>query len=390
VGVVEDALLAAGLVPAADADADADADAEAAAGERAGSGSGTVPEDLVSPATAWRLVASGSVTPTATVPYDAPDQPEAVNVAWRDLADRRGLLSGRQREFLVTFAIPGSAPTGWVRVRGGDRIDLAPFGPRPGRPEVVALSLDGEQLLAATCEEHDVWLVALSSPARMPLARRCEADRSTPAERSRQLEGLRRLRSLGPERVAQLSGLAANPAAPDDVLLRILTALPACLRPWDFLRSRELSDELFAAVLVHPDRRVRHRVVENRHLTAEQRLVLLTDQDERVRHLATVFAADQQSALPEEILLSLSREENPRIRQEAALLPTTSAEVAALRARDASALVRRNAVERDWLPSASEQKAAAPIDNPHPMADPALPHHVMRELIQRVEDESRP
>jgi hypothetical protein len=342
-GPVRDALLAAGLVLVA---------------------GGPVSEDVVSPSVAWRLVASGGVTPSATVPYAADDAAKGVNAAWRELADRAN-LPGAAQEFYLTFQLPDSPATGWLRVRGGSRVDLTPLGPRPGRPEVVALSLDGEQLLAATCEEYEVWLVAFARPAELPLARRAAADRSTPDETQRYFEGLRRLRSLGQVRVAQLHGLAANPAAPDDVLMRVLT-FPADLRLWDFLRSRALSDELLTATLAHPDHRVRCRVVENSLLTSAQRLVLLTDRDERVRHLGTVVAVDLGSTVPEEILLSLSQEPNPRIRQEAARLPNTSARIAGLRARDASALVRRLATERDWPRLTAERKAAL-LDDSDPM-----------------------
>lgn len=346
-GPVRAALLAAGLV--------------LVAGE-------PVSEDVVSSSVAWRLVASGGVTPSATVPYAADNATRGVNAAWQALAERAN-LPGREREFYLTFQPPDSPATGWLRVRGGSRVDLTRLGPRPGRPEVVALSLDGEQLLAATCEEYEVWLVALARPAELPLARRAAADRSTPDETQRYFEGLRRLRGLGQARVAQLHGLAANPAAPDDVLLRVLT-FPADLRLWDFLRSRALSDELLTATLAHPDHRVRCRVVENQHLTSAQRLVLLTDRDERVRHLGTVVAVDQQSMLPEEILLSLSQEPNARIRQEAARLPNASARIAGLRARDPSALVRRLAAERDWQLLTSERKALL-LDDSDPVVSGA-------------------
>lgn len=305
-----------------------------------------VPGDVISPVAAARLVASADLAASAAIPYDAPGSAEAVNAAWHNLAHRTGII-GRERDFLVSVQLADSPTSEWLRARCDGTADLTSLGPLHGRPELITLSLDGEHLLAATCEEHDVWLVAIDEPAQHPTARRFDGQRPTAADSKRYHEGLRRLRSLGPVRRAHLHGLAANPSTSTDILLRVLK-FPADLKLWDFLLYRELTDDLIAAALAHPDRRVRNSVVENANLTPAQRLTFLVDPDERVRLVGAVLAADHRLEVPETILLALSAETHLRIRQEAAHLPTNSSKIATLRAHDPSPHIRRIAADRDW------------------------------------------
>ncbi|GAA1378821.1 translation initiation factor 2 [Catellatospora chokoriensis] len=75
-----------------------------------------------------------------------------------------------------------------------------------------------------------------------------------------------------------LSGVAANPGAPVDVLLRLLAVeAQAC---WDVLCiERDLPVEVVDAVLSHPDRAVRRRISRNHHLAPAQRARLIDDPD---------------------------------------------------------------------------------------------------------------
>ncbi|MEU9096295.1 hypothetical protein [Streptomyces sp. NPDC048361] len=84
----------------------------------------------------------------------------------------------------------------------------------------------------------------------------------------------------------RLAGLALNPAAPEDVLLRLLAAGPAALRK-TLCRERPLPAALVDAAVGHPDWRVRSAVATNPHVDMAQRLRLVDDPDWRVRaHLA--------------------------------------------------------------------------------------------------------
>ncbi|MEU8075577.1 hypothetical protein AB0B31_09000 [Catellatospora citrea] len=75
-----------------------------------------------------------------------------------------------------------------------------------------------------------------------------------------------------------LCGVAANPGAPVDVLLRLLAVeAQAC---WDVLcTERDLPVEVVDAVLAHPDRAVRRRISRNPHLAPAQRARLIDDPD---------------------------------------------------------------------------------------------------------------
>ncbi|MEV6043850.1 hypothetical protein [Streptomyces xanthochromogenes] len=87
-----------------------------------------------------------------------------------------------------------------------------------------------------------------------------------------------------PER--RLAGVALNPSAPEDVLLRILTAGPSAAR-MVLCRDRALPDAVVDAAVCHPDWRTRAFFATNRHIDVAERLRLVDDPDWRVRaHLA--------------------------------------------------------------------------------------------------------
>ena len=77
-------------------------------------------------------------------------------------------------------------------------------------------------------------------------------------------------------------GVAANPAAPPDVLLRLLDQAGA--PAWRVLcEQRSLPAELVAAVLAHPDRKVRGAFARNPFADPADRGLLARDQDPMVR-----------------------------------------------------------------------------------------------------------
>ncbi|MFF3765122.1 hypothetical protein ACFYYR_13690 [Streptomyces sp. NPDC001922] len=79
-----------------------------------------------------------------------------------------------------------------------------------------------------------------------------------------------------------LRGVAANPAAPSDVLLRLLH--PAARPAWTVLcQERALPADVVDAVIGHPARAVRRAFARNRHATSAQRGRLVGDPDGFVR-----------------------------------------------------------------------------------------------------------
>ncbi|MBV6696840.1 hypothetical protein [Kitasatospora aureofaciens] len=78
-----------------------------------------------------------------------------------------------------------------------------------------------------------------------------------------------------------LRGVAANPAAPSDVLLRLLA--PEGRPAWHALHGRPLPADVVETVVTHPDSSVRRIVARNRHVAPEQRGRLADDPSERVR-----------------------------------------------------------------------------------------------------------
>ncbi|MGW1321275.1 hypothetical protein ACWD64_01980 [Streptomyces antibioticus] len=84
----------------------------------------------------------------------------------------------------------------------------------------------------------------------------------------------------------RLAGLALNPSAPDEILLRLLADAPLAVR-MVLCRDRDLPGAVADAAIAHPDRYTRSFLVRNPHVDPAVRARLVDDPDWFVRaHLA--------------------------------------------------------------------------------------------------------
>ncbi|WP_318211782.1 PE-PGRS family protein [Streptomyces sp. SJL17-1] len=290
---------------------------------------------------AWRPVISGNTTPTVAVRLDAPDLVAELNRQWYRLAVDYGIL-GADGTFLIDVVgnWPDSTPQRWTRVRLTDRWDLAGvLGGRPGQPEFVTLSTDGDALVGATTEEYDVWLVARDRFKERKEAEARAAAAETAEERAAAWEWLFR----GPVSAARMReewahGLAFNPAISDDLRAGLVGLTHHAL--W-----RALPTSVVEAAMVHPEWQVRGLLAEVQpNITAEQwERLILGEQDARRRWILTLLAADRRVELTGTAYARLAADPSAKVREEAARLSGLPVHLLAALAGDDDRAVRASA-----------------------------------------------
>lgn len=275
-------------------------------------------EEVLPPRAVWRSVVAGEARPTVSVRADRADLVAELNAQWHRLGTESGIFGGNG-VFLIDVAgnWTGCAPRPWTRVQLTEQWDLAGvLGERPGQPEFVTLSMDGDTLLGATTEEDEVWLIGVRHLRERQETAALAAAQESPQERAAAWTSL--FQAPGPsERVREMwaHGLALNSATPDDLRARLLGVS-------HFLLWRRLPAAVVEAAIVHPDGKVRQLLAEAQpDLTAEQwtRLVL-GEREARSRWILTLLAADQRAELTDTAYEQLAADRSVRVREETARL----------------------------------------------------------------------
>ncbi|WTT25978.1 PE-PGRS family protein [Streptomyces canus] len=332
-------------------------------------------EEVPPPPVVWRHVIGSEVEPTVAVADDRPDLVAELNAQWHRLASDAGILGG-DGVFLIDFS--GNQDRRWVRVRLTDGWDLAGvLGPRPGQPEFLTLSLDGDAMVGATTEEYAVWLVAVDRLRERHEEAARAAGAETPEERAAAWVSLfEGPKPLGKLLDAWADGLSLNPGTPRDLWPTLVE------RSW-YTMYRALPADAVDALLAHPDPKLRMRAVEHQpNITPEQwARAILAERDERQRWILTMLAADRWAELPEDVCRELAADPSPRVRSETARLKGLPASLSVGLAADPDGGVRYVACTAAW-PHLDAPAREALLADPHDIvrARALLLHHRERPM----------
>ncbi|MGP3683375.1 hypothetical protein ACTVZO_01470 [Streptomyces sp. IBSNAI002] len=188
-------------------------------------------------------------------------------------------------------------------------------------------------------------------------------------------------------RTEWIAGIATNDAAPDEVLRRVFTLDPLPdARSW--LAYRKLSPRVAGAAVAHPDPWVRQVLAENPYLPPEALAVLAEDTDPKVQRVAVVMAREYGVELPAELTVRLATGPQARLRFFAAGLPGLPDETLLSLAEDPDPRVRAAAISSwSWPRLRPEVRATAQSD-PDPRVRKAVDRatHVEAPLPTTVEE----
>ncbi|MEU3690609.1 PE-PGRS family protein [Streptomyces narbonensis] len=337
------------------------------------------PENVLTPAAAWRPVASYETVPTVTVRDDRPDLVPALNAQWHRLAREHGVID-EKGEFLIHVGDDDA----WARVRLAPVWDLAGvLGDRPGQPEFVTLSVDGDALVGVTCEEYEVWLVAVEGIRERREEEARAAARESAEERAAAWEGLRGARLRPTRRLwgTWVDWLGFNDAASDEVLIRLLD-----LGVESFLHRTSSAAVLDAAV-AHPDPRIRAALAERRRSTApEQWTALVLGEESPARRALFVGIAAARGGLTEAGHERIATDPSPLVRVEAARTPGLPSHLLTALAADPDPSVRAAAGGGDTrqqtaaIDRAAHEESAAHED-PHTRQTLAADPHTHPDVL---------
>ncbi|MCX5231518.1 PE-PGRS family protein [Streptomyces sp. NBC_00233] len=342
-------------------------------------------EEVVRPWAAWRPVVSANTTPTVAVRTDTPELVAELNRQWYRLAVELGII-GADGAFLIHVAggVSGGTSRRWTRVRLTERWDLAGvLGERPGRPEFVTLSTDGDALIGATTEEYDVWLVALDRLKERQEAEARAAGNETAEARAAAWERLFRGPVSMQVRDEWAHGLAHNPATSEDLRAGLLGLTHHLL--WHALPA-----PVVEAAMAHPEWQVRALLAEVQpNITAEQwERLILGEQDARRRWVLTLLAADRRVELTGTAYARLAVDPSAKTRHEAARLTGLPAHLLAVLARDVDPSVRASACRGTAWSQLDSPLRRALLDDPDGKVRVAarLRHHQEHPLSRSAYD----
>ncbi|MEW2403170.1 hypothetical protein [Streptomyces sp. NPDC046862] len=164
-------------------------------------------------------------------------------------------------------------------------------------------------------------------------------------------------------RTEVLRGLAVNPSAPSDVLLRLLEPGAEASWLWLCLRTGGLPDDVADAILAHPDYRVREILTESWTADPAQRARLVDDPEVKVRRALAMGSEPfrgKAEPLPDAAYERLLSDPDSRVRAWTARSRSIPLRVLAGYADHADAEVRA-AVTRAWdeLPPPTRQALLA-------------------------------
>ncbi|MEU6950582.1 hypothetical protein ABZ957_36060 [Streptomyces sp. NPDC046316] len=306
------------------------------------------PGSLFPPEAGWRI-ARGLAAPDGAVR-------EALDAAWwRSLADADG-------EFLVAVLGHriGGNDSWWTRVRytGGGVPGLT------GGPGFVALSLDGQVLLSEVPDAEGPRVTALDRLPERLEETAASAGRETEAERAEVWAAVPG-RPAWPLHWAE--GIGSNPAAPDELLIRLLDVevgfLHGCDRP-----------AVLDAAVTHADPRVRSRPADTFRpkLTSDQWVRLIRAEPSPSRRVlwaehACAWGVELPGDLYDDLLAGPSR-------AQAAELPGLPAHHLPSLAADADPRVRATACAR-WEDLAAPLRARLLADTDDSVRTAALLAH---------------